>query len=431
MPHRTRPGRPAGAAAAAAAAAAAFAAAGLCLAPAAASARTGTEKVLISFAGPNGAGPLNGVVHGPDGKLYGTTVFGGRHGLGCVYSLTPSGSGYTEKVLFSFDNADGAKPGGNVAAGAHGDLFGETVIGGANQNGVAFELVRAGSGSYTEKVLHTFTGGADGGQPIGAPVLDAHGDMFGVTQFGGTGSQGVIYELTPSAAGYTEHVLHSFASGAGQPQAGLTMTSTGTLFGTLYGASAVNTNGTVFRLQLTKTGPVYTDIYTFKGGTDGSNPFAVLTVDGHTGVIYGTTEYGGGSGSYGTVFSLTPAGSGYTERVLHSFTTHPGGFLPQAALLREPDGDLFGVTDIGGVKCAGIGCSTVFELAPAETGYTFRVLYRFTGPPDGAEAEWAGLIPGPAGTMIGATRSGGTARNCADGGPGGALGCGTIYQITP
>jgi uncharacterized repeat protein (TIGR03803 family) len=248
MPHRA-PGR-------LAVAAAVLAAAGLCLAPAAAaSARTGTEKVLISFAGRNGAGPLNGVIHGPDGKLYGTTVFGGRHGLGCVYSLTPSGSGYTEKVLFSFDNADGSKPGGNVAVGGHGDLFGETVIGGADQNGVAFELIPAGSGSYTEKVLHTFTGGADGGQPIGAPLLDARGDMFGVTQFGGTGGQGVIYELTPSAAGYTEHVLHSFANEAGQPQAGLTMTSTGTLFGTLYGASAVNTNGTVFRLQLTKTGP--------------------------------------------------------------------------------------------------------------------------------------------------------------------------------
>jgi uncharacterized repeat protein (TIGR03803 family) len=402
---------------------AALTAASLCLAPAAAtaSARAATEKVLYSFAGANGAGPLNGVIHGPDGKLYGTTVFGGRHGLGCVYSLTPSGSGYTEKVLFSFDNAAGAKPGGNVAVGAHGDLFGETVIGGADQNGVAFELVPAGPGSYTE----------NGGQPIGAPVLDAHGDIFGVTQFGGTGGQGVVYELTPSPAGYAEHVLHSFANGAGQPQAGLAMAGDGTLFGTLYGASAVNTNGSVFRLQLTKTGPVYADIYNFLGGTDGSNPFAVLTVDNHTGVIYGTTEYGGGSGSYGTVFSLTPAGSGYTERVLHSFTTHRGGFLPQAPLLREPDGDLFGVTDIGGVKCAGVGCSTVFELAPAGAGYAFRVLYRFTGPPDGADAEWAGLIPGPARTMIGATRSGGTARNCADGGPGGALGCGTIYQITP
>ena len=218
---RLRPGRTL------AAATAALAAGWLCVAPpAAASTRAATEKVLYSFAGANGAGPLNGVIGGPDGKLYGTTVFGGRHGLGCVYALTPSGSGYTEKVLFSFDNANGSKPGGNVAVGAHGDLFGETVIGGANQNGVAFELVPAGSGSYTEKVLHTFTGGADGGQPIGAPVLDARGDVFGVTQFGGTGGQGVIYELTPSASGHTERVLHSFASGAGQPQAGLTMTPT-------------------------------------------------------------------------------------------------------------------------------------------------------------------------------------------------------------
>lgn len=405
-------------------------AAALCLVPAAsASSRAATEKVLISFAGANGAGPLNGVTAGPGGVLFGTTVFGGRHGNGTAYSLTPGSSGYTERVLFSFNGAGGSRPGGNVAVGNHGDLFGDTIIGGADDNGVAFELVPAGSGSYTEKILHNFTGGTDGGQPIGAPVLDSRGDVFGVTQFGGTGGQGVIYEMTPSPAGYTEHVLHSFASFAGQPQAGLTMTGTGTLLGTLYGASEFNTNGTVFRLQLTATGPVYTDIYNFKGGNDGSNPFAVLTVDDRTGVIYGSTEYGGG-GNSGTVFSLTPAGSGYTERVLHSFATPRDGILPQAPLLREPNGDLFGVTAIGGIGCSGIGCSTVFALAPAGAGYTFRVLHRFTGPPDGAEAEWAGLIPGPAGTLIGATRSGGTARNCADGGPGGTVGCGTIYQIT-
>jgi uncharacterized repeat protein (TIGR03803 family) len=425
MPERTHPAR-------LLAVAVAVATAGLCLTPgsASASARADTEQVLISFAGPNGAGPLNGVTAGPGGVLYGTTVFGGRHGNGTAYSLTPSGSGYTERVLFSFNGAAGSRPGGNVAVGAQGDLFGDTVIGGADNNGVAFELVPAGAGRYTEKLVHIFTGGADGGQPIGAPVVDSHADVFGVTQFGGTGGQGVIYELTPSAAGYTEHVLHNFANGAGDPQAGLTMTSTGTLFGTLYGASAVNTNGSVFRLQRRKAGPVYTDIYNFRGGSDGSNPFAVLTVDGFTGVIYGTTEYGGGSRSYGTVFSLTPAGPGYTERVLHSFATPRDGSLPQAPLLREPSGDLFGVTDIGGIGCSGIGCSTVFGLAPAGSGYAFRVVYRFTGPPDGAEAEWAGLIQGPGGTLIGATRSGGTAGDCSDGGPGGAIGCGTIYKIT-
>jgi len=84
--------------------------------------------VLYSFAGPNGAGPLSGVTAGPGGVLYGTTVFGGAHGDGCVFSLTPGSSGYTEPVLFSFGGTDGAKPGGDVVAGAHGDLFGETVI---------------------------------------------------------------------------------------------------------------------------------------------------------------------------------------------------------------------------------------------------------------------------------------------------------------
>ena len=77
------------------------------------------------------------------------------------------------------------------------------------------------------------------------------------------------------------------------------------------------------------------------------------------------------------------------------------------------------------------GCGTLFELTPSGTSFTFRLIHQFTGPPDGADPEWSGLIPGPGGTLIGTTRSGGTARGCSDGGPGGVLGCGTVYQITP
>jgi len=159
-----------------------------------------------------------------------------------------------------------------------------------------------------------------------------------------------------------------------------------------------------------------------------------LTVDNHTGVIYGTTQYGGsrrGIGN-GTVFALTPHGSGYTERVLHALgATRGAGFAPEGTLLHEANGDLIGTASLGGIKCGGIGCGTIFELAPAGTRYTFRVIYHFTGPPDGADPQRSGLAPGPGGTLIGTTRSGGTSRTCADGGPGGVLGCGTVYQITP
>jgi uncharacterized repeat protein (TIGR03803 family) len=404
---------------------------GVGLAPATApvSAQVTGEQVLYSFAGANGAGPLSGVIVGPDGVIYGTTVFGGAHGDGCVFSLTPLGSGYSEQILFNFDGADGAKPAGDVVANAAGDLYGDTVVGGAHGDGVVFELVPVRAG-YAERALYSFTGLGDGNEPIGAPVLNPHGDVFGVTQFGGAFGQGVVFEVTPSPTGDTEVVLHSFAGDAGQPQAGLTRASDGTLYGTLYGASEVNQYGTVFRLRLRRSGPVYTDLYDFKGGTDGANPFAVLTLAGQTGVIYGTTQYGGGVRSYGTVFSLTPDTGGYREAVLHAFSARRQGVLPESPLLLQPNGDLLGTADIGGSRCSGIGCGTVFRLAPDGSAYTFHLLYRFRGPPDGAEPEWSGLAEGPGGQLLGTTRSGGMSSSCGDGGPGGVLGCGTVYALT-
>lgn len=299
------------------------------------------DHVLVSFGGRNGAGSLSGVSVSPGGTLYGTTVFGGTKEIGTVFRLTPDGSGgYTEKVLYSFTNAAGNRPDGNIVRNGSGDLFGVTLIGGADGQGVVYELTPSGPG-YTEKVLHSFTGGLDGGQPLGPLVLDSHGDLFGVTQFGGTGGQGVIFEFTPSGTGYTERVLHDFAANASLPQAGLTRASDGTLYGTTYGASPVDGNGTVFSLALTTSGPVYRTLYAFKGGTDGANPFGMLTVDG--------------------------------------------------------------TTTLAGIKCHHTGCGTIFELVPA----------------------------GPGGLLYGTTRSGGTATGCSDGGPGGALGCGTVYTIKP
>jgi uncharacterized repeat protein (TIGR03803 family) len=394
------------------------------------------EKVLYSFGGADGAGPLTGVTPGPGGVLYGTTVFGGAHGDGTVFTLTRDAAGeYTERVVFSFGGRDGSKPGGNVAIGGNGDLFGDTVIGGADGDGTVFELMPSGSG-YHEKVLYSFTGSLDGGQPLGTPVLNSRGDIFGVTQFGGTGGQGVIFELEPTGTGYPETVLHSFTAEGSLPQAGLTMGSGGTLYGTLYGASAEHPDGTVFSLRQAKAGPVYHVLYYFGGRDDGNNPFASLTVDGTTRVIYGSTEYGGSggsSGSYGTVFSLTPTASGkYTERVLHSFAVSRDGMQPEAPLLLTAAGDLYGTATLAGVKCHGTGCGTIFELVPSGSGgFGFRLVYRFTGSPDGADPESSGLVAGPGGTLFGTTRSGGTVKTCSDGGPGGVPGCGTVYELTP
>lgn len=370
------------------------------------------------------------MIVGKGGVLYGTTVFGGAHGDGIVFKLTPKGSGYTETILHTFgEGDDGARPAGNVIADKRGDLFGETVIGGADQQGIVFELSSKKS-RYPERVIHTFTGRDDGGQPIGALVTDESGDLYGVTQFGGTLGGGLVFELTPERSGYRENVLHDFPDGAALPQAGLSMAADGSLFGTGYGAGSTHEYGLVFRLQPQMNGFRYTDLYNFKGGADGSNPFAALTIESRTGVIFGTTEYGGGTGGEGSVFQLTPSAKGYSEKVLHGFGGKAGALL-QAPVLVEPNGDLFGTAAIGGSGCSGTGCGTVFELAPSDSAYTFKVLYRFTGPPDGAEPQWAPLVNGPDGDLIGTTRSGGSFEKCADGGPGGAAGCGTLFELAP
>ncbi len=303
-----------------------------------------------------------------------------------------------------------------------------TTVGGADQQGTAFELRLSGS-RYTEAVIHTFTNGSDGGQPIGTLVMNTSGDLFGVTQFGGTSNGGVAFELIPTKNGYQEQVLHDFPFGAALPQAGLTMAANGTLYGTGYGAGNVHTHGFVFRLRPKGDRYAYTDLYNFQGGSDGSNPAAALTLDATTGDIFGTTEYGGDAGGEGTVFELTPTDSGYTERVLHGFTPRQGA-LPESPVLMETDGDLFSTATGGGIGCNG-GCGTVFELIPSGSIYSFKVVYRFAGPPDGAEPEWAPLVPEANGDLLGTTRSGGTASGCSDGGPGGVTGCGTIYQIEP
>jgi uncharacterized repeat protein (TIGR03803 family) len=190
------------------------------------------------------------------GNLYGTTISGGASGTGVVFKLSPAG---TETVLYDFTGgADGAFPQGGLIRDAAGNLYGTTRSGGdtsacASQGcGVVFELIRCRSApsGYDFRVLYTFTGGADGGNSQAGLVLDAGGNLYGTTAGGGSsacsGGCGVVFKLSPIG---TETVLHSFTGGAdgGIPAAGLTQDSAGNLYGTTFlgGASG---NGVVFKL---------------------------------------------------------------------------------------------------------------------------------------------------------------------------------------
>jgi uncharacterized repeat protein (TIGR03803 family) len=216
------------------------------------------ESVLHSFAGCNGnAHPQAGVVL-RGRSLYGTTYEGGASGRGTVFKLTPSEAGWTETVLYSFTGGtDGAFPSGVIFRKDR--LYG-TTNGGGNQNdalgnGVVFELSPSKQ-SWTEKVIHTFTGTPDGAVPFGSVAFDRVGSLYSTTWSGGVGGHGTAFKLTPSSSGWTETVLHSFngASDGDLLLAGVILDHEGNLYGTTAGGG-LNGGGVVFEIISDDEGP--------------------------------------------------------------------------------------------------------------------------------------------------------------------------------
>ncbi len=387
-----------------------------------------TETVLYSFCSatncPDGAYPYSDLVRDASGNLYGTTGNGGAFGYGTVFELVNSSGTYTEKVLHSFagpvaggSGADGANPNGGLVMDSTGNLFGTTVSGGASGRGTVFELVNS-SGSYTEEVLYSFGGSGDGVSPYAGLVIDASGNLYGTTISGGAFANGTVFELVYSSGTYTERVLYSFGvtPDGVDPQAGLALDASGNLYGTTYGGGAFS-HGTVF--ELVNSSGNYTEkvLYNFTGTSgDGANPLAGLVIDA-SGNLYGTTV-AGGSGCFagcGTAFELVNFSGTYTEKVLHTFgggTADAG--QPQASLVMDASGNLYGTTYGGGTS----GLGTVFELVNSSGSYTEKVLYSFGGTPDGNQPV-AGLVMDTSGSLYGTTNSGG------------ASGYGTVFEVTP
>jgi uncharacterized repeat protein (TIGR03803 family) len=171
------------------------------------------ETILYRFmGGSDGSDPQAGVVIGPGGALYGTTYSGGTStcpsGCGTVFQLTPpasSGAPWTETILHTFTGgSDGANPQGGVAIGSGGKIYGTTTSGGTFNNGTVFSLTPPASpgGSWTETILHSFTGGTDGGNPQANVVIGVSGALYGTTAGGGnssacSGGCGTVFALAP------------------------------------------------------------------------------------------------------------------------------------------------------------------------------------------------------------------------------------------
>lgn len=342
-----------------------------------------TPKILLSFDGADGSTPMASLLLGPGGDLFGTTADGGANGSGgTVFEIAKTHSGYakTPTILYSFcahpDCADGSSPMAGLVADKDGNLFGTTQLGGANDQGEVFEIVKTDRGyARSPTILYSFCSQAsctDGSQPTASLLLGPGGDLFGTTQLGGAASEGEVFEIAKTHSGYasTATLLYSFCSelncaDGSSPAAGLVLDQDGDLFGTTYyGGTFGNGNGTVFEIVKTAVGYLNTAsiIASFDPEVNGANPAAPLLVDA-SGDLFGTAS--AGALGAGTVFEIAKSGDSYgAPAVLVAFSTSEGA-TPVGGLIADRQGDLFGTTESGGANNNGLS-GTVFAIPASQ-----------------------------------------------------------------
>ncbi|HEX3430482.1 MAG TPA: choice-of-anchor tandem repeat GloVer-containing protein [Rhizomicrobium sp.] len=349
------------------------------------------------------------------------------------------------KVLHSFagGSSDGASPFGGVAPAGDGGFYVATDGGGSSNRGTLSLLHKDG----TTQILHTFTGGTDGQNADGTPLVYAFdGTVNGTTQFGGLSGCGTTYQYNPASGAYQQ--LHAYGCGedGAFPYAGLTLvkfSNEGEFFaGTTYnggdsddgqyflveagqcsfsGSNGKNPFASV--LQTSEDGPFYmvttaggsanlgvivstagscaiNVLHSFAGGSDGAAPYGSLIYANHA--LYGTTASGGAGTNLGTVFKINLDGSGYS--ILHVFQGiccgNADGSFPRSGLtLNKKNGLLYGTTINGGNSSDD---GTVFSIDP--NAGTETVVHSFSGS-DGAHPYGNLYIRG--GTIFGTTVAGG------------------------
>jgi uncharacterized repeat protein (TIGR03803 family) len=375
---------------------------GLALVFAAWPAQAVTENVLLTFIfndgySPTGAQPITGLIADAAGNLYGATW-----APAVVYEMTPNGDGsWTQAILHTFTGTpDGEGPISLIFDG-QGNLYGATSYGGANGKGTLFKLTPTQSG-WTETIVFNFPGGKNGHFPTGPMILDKAGNFF-------VGTLWNIVEVSPSGSGYTSRKI--YGGHEGYPVTGLTIDASGNIF--------CNSAGMVFELTPNNKGRFTAHVlHKFVGGqNDGVFGSGNLVFDKDVN-LYGTTQGGGISGN-GTVFEMSPGRHGkWSEKIVYSF---PSAANPSSGIVFDAAGNAYGNTSEGGEYSDG----TIFQLAAPIQNGNYNLIWSFNGS-DGA-VPIGRLLLDSTGNIYGATYRGGT----QDGDCGATAGCGVVYQIVP
>ena len=395
------------------------------------------EKVLYSFqGGSDGYLPVGGLVSDARGNLYGVTQYGGTgacvygsiDGCGTVFELSPDGKGgWTESVIYSFTGgADGQYPLYGLVLDSQGNLYGTTSgVTGAScmpKCGSAFEL-SPGTDGWTISVLHAFSGKEDGGFLQGGVVLDSAGRVYGTTSAWGPKGGGTTFQLSNSGGNWTLKTIHAFGIDAGpsSPTGLLVLYSDGIIYGTTQNGGTANL-GALYSLSLSQSGNWKEKmLYSFpSGGKDGGQPLGV-TADSR-GNLYGVSPT---LPMWGNVFQFSQNAKGrWTERILYAFRPpkKDGPEDPNGPVSIDKSGNVYGTTSHGGQFPGEAG--TVYKLTPPASGNKWSEAMLFAFPSDGTRGATPNgrLLLDGSGHIYGVTLEGGVA---------GRGGHGTVFEITP
>ncbi len=393
------------------------------------SAQAQTFSVIHTFTGVGGYAPYAGVTIDRGGHLYGTTSSTGLDGPGgTVYEMKPVNGNWIFNTIFNFATEYGNVgwiPYSRVVFGPGGSMFGTTLEGGTGYCdhgcGAVYNIrpprtaCNSSNCPWTGTAILSFDGYSGERPDLVDPVFDQAGNLYGTATTGGSSNIGVVFKLTRSNGTWTETVIHDFSGPDGAyPGSGVIFDQAGNLYGTTGEGGQYNL-GTVYRLSPSGSGWTLTTLYSFQGTRDGEYPSATLVFDG-AGNLFGATTLGG-SGGGGTVFRLSPSGGGWNFSLLYSLAGHasegqdPGVYN---ALVLDAAGNLYGADYADTPN----GYGSIFKLTPANGIWTYTSLHDFAGGSDGAN-PMGGVNFDANGDLYGTTVYGGT------------TGGGVVWEITP
>jgi uncharacterized repeat protein (TIGR03803 family) len=320
---------------------------------------TYTKKMNFNMA-ENGRKPVDCLIQADNGKLYGMTHFGGEYDFGVLFEWDPVTNTYSKKLDFNGDE-NGKHPLGSLLKADNGILYGMTHKGGKYDYGVLFEWDPYNN-TYVKKFDFDYT--ENGGLPYSHLMQAENGKLYGTTGYGGLNNWGVIFEWDPVLDIFTRKIDFNGSESGGCPYGSLVQADNGKLYGMTYRGGTFD-KGVLFEWDPSTN--IYAKKLDFNGAENGSNPFCTLIL-ATNGNLYGLTELGGVN-DLGVLFEWDPAADTYSKKI--DFNGAEYGLYPRGSLMQAGNGKLYGMTSLETVNDIG----SIFEWDPATGIFTRKLGY--------------------------------------------------------